>query len=585
LDTAGSPLTRALRSGWTALLLFAGLSLFVTWPLATGLGRDVPGDYGDPLYVAWALAWVSRQTGLVLTGHLDALTGFWRGNQLHPEPAALALSDSFIGQALPLMPVYWATENALLVLGLAYLMAFTLAGFCTWLLVRELTGSAAAGVVAGSTFAFNPNFLVFELVHLQVVSAWGMPLVLYGLRRYFARDATSGLWVAGSGMVMLSLSSGYYMVMFPLFVVLYVAWELSARGRWRDAATWRALVATGAGILLVMAPVLWPYLAARQRLGFARSVEETTRMAATIDGYQMAVLPMVVPFVLATVALVGWAVRRLSLALGRGSGALAERRGAGAPDTQGSYALLGFALSGAVLAFWLSLGPIPSWSGETYPSLGLYRLLQDYLPGMNILRVSSRFSVVFVLFLAMLAGAGAAALARGRAAAAVIVVAGVLSAALNTPARFPMNGDDVPTVDVLPAAGYLRPDGTAPEVYRYVASLPRGTVIAELPFTELWHNTRYLYFSTFHWHPLVNGFTSFFPPDYMERVKWLVNPVRTPDEAWQAIVSGGATHVIVHREAWRPDYVAALDAWLTSHGARRHGDFEGATVYEVAGSP
>jgi hypothetical protein len=106
-----------LRSGWTALLLFAGLSICVTWPLAAGLGRDVPGDYGDPLYVAWALAWVSRQTGLVLTGHLDALTGFWRGNQLHPEPAALALSDSFIGQALPLMPVYWATENALLMLG------------------------------------------------------------------------------------------------------------------------------------------------------------------------------------------------------------------------------------------------------------------------------------------------------------------------------------------------------------------------------------------------------------------------------------------------------------------------------------
>jgi hypothetical protein len=473
-------------------------------------------------------------------------------------------------------------------------VAFTLAGFCTWLLVRELTGSAAAGVVAGSAFAFNPNFLVFELVHLQVVSAWGMPLVLYGLRRYFAHAASSGLWVAGFGMVMLSLSSGYYMVMFPLFVVLYVAWELTARGRWRDAATWRALLATGAGILLVMAPVLWPYLAARQRLGFLRSVEETTRMAATIDGYQMAVWPLIIPFVLALVALVGWLVRRVSTVVGaspaapapmhvRGEAAVvpAAAHTRGGSSAPGPYALLGFALTGAVLAFWLSLGPLPSWGSETYPSLGLYRLLQDYLPGMNILRVSSRFSVVFVLFLAMLAGAGAASLARGRLAGAAIVIAGLLSAALNTPARFPMNGDDVPTVDVMPAAGYLKPDGTAPDVYRYVASLPRGTVIAELPFTELWHNTRYLYFSTFHWHPLVNGFTSFFPPDYMERVKWLVNPVRTPDEAWQAILSGGTTHVIVHREAWGPDYVAALDAWLTGHGARRHGDFEGATVYGI----
>lgn len=578
MDTAGSPLTRAARSGWAALLLFAGLSVRVTWPLAAGLGRDVPGDYGDPLYVAWALAWVSRQTGRILTGHLDAVTGFWRANQLHPEPAALALSDSFIGQALPLMPVYWATGNALLLLGLAYLVAFTLAGFCTWLLVRELTGSSAAGVVAGVTFAFNPNFLVFELVHLQVLSAWGMPLVLYGLRRYFAHGAASGPWVAGLGMVMLSLSSGYYMVMFPLFVAVYVAWELTTRGRWLDPAIWRTLAGTAAGIGLAMAPVLWPYLAARRRLGFARSVEETTQMAASIDGYQMAMLPMAVPFVLATLALVGWLVRRLSGGQGPHRAALEP------PDearARGPYVLLGFALVGAVLAFWLSLGPVPSWGGETYPSLGLYRLLQDYVPGMNILRVSSRFSVVFVLFLAMLAGAGAASLARGRAGAVAVVVLGLASAYLNEPARFPLNGDDLPTVDVLSPARYLRPDGEAPAVYRYVASLPHGTVVAELPFTDLWHNTRYLYFSTFHWHPLVNGFTSFFPPDYMERVKWLVNPVRTPDEAWQALMSGGATHVVVHREAWPPEYVAALDAWLTSHGARPHGEFDGARVYEV----
>ncbi|MEZ5286969.1 MAG: hypothetical protein R2712_19620 [Vicinamibacterales bacterium] len=105
-----------------------------TWPLARGLGRDVPSDYGDPLFVAWALAWVCHQTGAILTGHLDAITGFWQANQLYPEPATLALSDHFLAQALPLAPVYWTTHNALLVLGLAYLVAFTLNGFCTWLL-------------------------------------------------------------------------------------------------------------------------------------------------------------------------------------------------------------------------------------------------------------------------------------------------------------------------------------------------------------------------------------------------------------------------------------------------------------------
>jgi hypothetical protein len=110
-------------------------------------------------------------------------------------------------------------------------------------------------------------------------------------------------------------------------------------------------------------------------------------------------------------------------------------------------------------------------------------------------------------------------------------------------------------------------------------------VVAELPFWELWHNTRYLYFSTFHWHRLLNGFTSFFPPGFLERVRWLADPVRTPDEAWQALASAGTTYVVVHREAWDEVYARQVDAWLTARGARSHGRFDGAEVYELPVSP
>ncbi|MCC7124616.1 MAG: hypothetical protein IT178_07195 [Acidobacteria bacterium] len=560
------------RSGWTALAAFAVLSTAVTWPLARGLGRDVPGDYGDPLHAAWAMAWVSRQIERFLTGHLDGLTHFWQGNQLYPEPTALALSDHFIGQALPLLPFYWATHNALLLLGLAYLVAYTLAGWSAWLLTREVTGSSAAGYLAGVTFAFNPNFLVYELVHLQVVSAWPMPLVIYGLRRYFAHGERRGLWIAGASMVMLGLSSGYYLVMFPLFVVLYVAWELTARRRWTNITTWRHLLLTGVGVAAAMAPVLWPYVQARRRLGFERSVEETTRMAVNVDGYMLAVGPMIVPFTAATLAIVAALVLRASRA----------RRGPADGVVDGAaQPLFLFTIVGAVLAFWLSLGPVPAWGSETYPSLGLYRVLQDYMPGMSVLRVSSRFSIVFTLFLAVLAGMGAARFVRGTASAIVVVLLAVASTALNRPTPFPLNKEDLPTQDVLSPAGYLRPTGSAPAVYRYLASLPPGTVVAELPFTDLWHNTRYLYFSTFHWHPLLNGFTSFFPPDYIERVRWLINPVRTPTEAWHVLVTSGVTHVVIHRAAWFTEQAPALEAWLTSNGARLHGVFDRAAVYEI----
>ncbi|HQZ38556.1 MAG TPA: hypothetical protein PLH72_05910 [Vicinamibacterales bacterium] len=563
MDAPSASLTRLVRSSWTALALFAGLSVAATWPLARGLGRDVPSDYGDPLFVAWALAWVCRQAGRALTGHVDAVTHFWAANQLYPEPAALALSDHFIAQALPLAPVYWITHNALLVLGLAYLIAFTLNGFCAWLLAREVTGSSAAGVMAGCAFAFNPFFLVYEIPHLQVISAWGLPLALFGLRRYFERGCRAGLWCGALGVVMVSLSSGYYMVMVPLFVVLYVIWEIAARGRWRDAGMWRALAAAGMVAVLALAPVLLAYIEARRRLGFARSVEEAAQMSAPIASYLAAVGPLVVPFTFAAIAVIGGAAGRLGW-------------------TRRRLPLLGLAVVGAGLAFWLSLGPAPVIGGRPMPSLGLYRILQELVPGMTVLRVSSRFAVAFVLFLSLAAGLGASLTAGTRRGAGAVVGLALVSVWLNSLQAFPLNHESPSTVGVIRPAAYLTPGPEAPEVYRYLASLREPAVIAELPFTDLWYNTRYLYFSTFHWHPLVNGFTSFFPPDFDRRARWLVNPVRTPDEAFAALMAAGTTHVVVHTGAWDQDYARALDAWLTGRGARRHGDFGGAAVYELA---
>ena len=52
MDASHRPVTRVAQSAWVAALLLFGLTIAVTWPLAPGLGYDVPSDYGDPLYVA-----------------------------------------------------------------------------------------------------------------------------------------------------------------------------------------------------------------------------------------------------------------------------------------------------------------------------------------------------------------------------------------------------------------------------------------------------------------------------------------------------------------------------------------------------
>ena len=69
------------RSAWSATAWYVVATIAMTWPLAAGLARDIPGDLGDPLFNCWVLGWGAHQLGRFLTGHLDALSGFWNANR------------------------------------------------------------------------------------------------------------------------------------------------------------------------------------------------------------------------------------------------------------------------------------------------------------------------------------------------------------------------------------------------------------------------------------------------------------------------------------------------------------------------
>jgi len=106
-----------------------------------------------------------------------------------------------------------------------------------------------------------------------------------------------------------------------------------------------------------------------------------------------------------------------------------------------------------------------------------------------------------------------------------------------------------------------------PPVYAFVASLPAGDAIAELPLGEPAFDVRYMYYSIGHWHPLVNGYTGGLPPDY-ETLDFALQDLFTrPVRAWQALRTSGASHVIVHELLYQSDRGARVSEWLRSSGA------------------
>ncbi len=268
------------------VLGYIALTIVVTWPLALGLGRDVPGDLGDSLLNMWILAWGADHAPGLLTG-ATSWQGFWNAGIFHPEPYSLALSEHLLAQVLQVAPVYALTGNIILGYNLIFLSTFVLSATGMYLLVRDLTGDWRAGAVAGLAFGFLP-YRIAQVPHLQILSAQWMPLSLWGFHRYIAHRSARGLVGGAAALVMQNLSCGYYLLYFAPFVPLFVVQQLWAARRLKDLRAWLALSAAGVVAAAVTVPFLLPYIEVQRLYGFARSLDEVRAFSANVWSYATA---------------------------------------------------------------------------------------------------------------------------------------------------------------------------------------------------------------------------------------------------------------------------------------------------------
>lgn len=557
----------ALAGGLTAFTFFTVVTLAITWPLPLRLATSVPGDYGDPLFIMWAMSWVADRLLEAVTDPLS-LRRLWDAPAFVPEPTALAFSDHFIPQTVMVLPVYWLTGNAILCYNLAFLASFVLTGTTTALLARALTGSLAAALLAGVVASFNELRLVWEAARLQVLSVYWFPLVLLGIHKYLTTGRRRALVGTAAAWVALNLSSVYYLAYCAPMIAAFAVVELLNRRKWGDVVVWRDLLSTVVITGLLTAPFLWPYLEIQRRYDFARTAQEVITGSATIAAYRNALSRLVVPLTLSALAVAMTVTARLR----KGSGAHAW-------TSPASIGLVAGLLLLTTATVWLSLGPVvridvaPAGVPPLYPTVA-------WLPGYSGLRVPSRFASLFLILLGVLAAFGAVAIGREsrRTVAVIALLATTLflwqARGLRTQIDQPL-----PSAGLAAAPRYLTPAPRLPAIYQAIANLPHDTVIAEFPFGDPWYDVRYMFFAARHHRPLLNGYSGVFPPSYVERRARLARPFRDPDRAWQSVSQ--AAYAVVHSAAWDDDTGVQVEAWLAEHGAVLVGRFDGASLYRL----
>jgi hypothetical protein len=389
------------------------LAILTSWPLVLHLPSRIAPDLGDPVRTAWQIAWVGHAM-------LHNPLHLFNANVFYPHPLSLAFSDSLLGYG-PAGFVGHGTVAALIRYNLLFLLAWSLCFAGAYLLGRELgLGRLGAGAV-GVAFAYAP-YRVTEAGHLHVISSGGIPLALFLLLRGYRRSAR-GLIVAGWLVAGWQISLGFTLGLQFAYLLAVLA-ALAFIHWWRAGrpALPRQLVAvTLAGMAVVGIVTIYqarPYLKVASEYPTAkRTLKEvknysagpaallaassenrvwgnaTAGMRAKVHSKNESVFfPGGLILVLALVGLIGVG--------GNGVG------GNGVGGNPYSRRLrVGLAVGIAVVSI-LALGM--GLTGAGYP----YRLLYNYAPGWNGVRVPGRVFTTATLFYALLAGAGVQLLVR-----------------------------------------------------------------------------------------------------------------------------------------------------------------------------
>jgi hypothetical protein len=552
--------------------LFIVLTVVMTFPLALEAGHSLIGTdsnaLNDSYFGVWIFGWQAHQL-LADPLHL------FEGNIFYSLHNTLAFSEIIFPEALMYLPLELATGNPILAYNIVVLSLFALNGLAMYLYALDwmnrhsaqpMNGRRmAAALLAGTVFAFC-NYKFGEIRHVQLLSAQWMPLALMYLERGLRKPSSKSAFLTALFFTLNALTSLYYALFLTLAMALYVFVDWITRRYRPTRAQFVFAAKAGAIAVLMTAPFLVPFLQVEAQYHF--SADRDPRLfaarpasylastgtnwlygSATQDLYVAAkgqpLFPGLAALVLAAAGFIAWRWRSVAF-----------------------FGLL------AVSAFVLSFGPALLLGRDIttpFPHALPYYWLSLILIPLKSLNAPARFAVLVMLPIALLAALGAERLAARFPRRGGVLLVGLIGLILLEVAAMPL------PLDPAAAGAEVSP------VYAYLAAQPHDQPVVEVPMGDANFGSQdkfvvYTYSSLYHWQPLVNGYSTFIPPEYYR----LVTAMRGfPSAATVTLLSKrGVVFVVIHSD--RIGNASKVRAKLDSLVGIEHvQDFGGDWLYRI----
>jgi len=511
--------TWIIRDG-VVLLLFAVVALAAMYPVVTAPRSRIIGWLGDNVQYVYITGWMAQAVLLGQSPFIDPRLNY-------PDDLALMATDIPYLSILSVAPVTWVF-GAVFSYNLIIWLSMGLSGYFTYLWVRQITGSRAGAAIAGLAFLLTPYRIAHAYGHLQLVATFALPLFFWALDSVLRSSTWRNLALLCGATFLVGSAAQYYLVMCLICGVFYTLFMTITRPIYLLRHGWQTAVSVGTGAVVSALPYLHnlnndiytPYDIQTTRIWSADPLNFV--LPSKLHPIWGELVEQVRPEPL-------WIEKTLYIGMVAGLLALIAlcwptRRYLGRRSLWAGMALVGVIFA---LGTDLHINNEPIQASDPF-WLPVYYLA--HLPIVTFLRTWSRFGIILIFFVCLLAGLGATYLLQRlqrRQGIAVVVLCALL------------------LIDLLP--GQVEVSTLTPRpVDQWLARQPGDFAVAVLPAGNADVNYRAMYGSLLHAkHMTAFNHPNHLPAAYRAFEQQVVDfPAPASLEAMRAL---GITYVLLER--------------------------------------
>ncbi len=528
----------SIRTNLTVVILYIILTMVLTFPLILHMDKYL--DLGDPAFNTWVLAWDVHS----LT--TDPLNLF-NTNIFYPlTKNTLAFSEHLIADMLVAFPVIIITHNPILAYNIILFLSFVLSGFGMFLLINYYIKDDYSAFLGGIVFAFC-TIRFAHIGHLQLLTAQWMPFALLYLDKFLHKGDSKNLAILYVFYVLQILSCWYHAFYITITLGVYTLCIFMINKDLRRNLFQHSFQIKSILFLIctlaVVAPFAYPYIQVANEYGFTRTLDEVSFYSADVGEYLLTPINNLVYGMPSYPFPANWNFSEHSLFPGitvimlslYGIFLLMKLK----LDGKNRLALINLSnkmqniyISIALIAFILSLGYPLHFFGHILNIDLPYKYLFEYLPGFKSMRVPSRFGFIVMLSLSVLAAYGLNRFIESKPKIKKVAISFIFVLLIISESLY------------IPVFGGTMPVGREiPDVYQWLANESGDFAIVELP-SELYSDSKYMYYSIYHWKKLVNGYSGFVPDTYSETMSTLMS--FPSNESVGLLKMIGVKYVVIH---------------------------------------